>query len=159
MDTQQIIVRRRRYRTRLKMFRNLPDCVAGLDVLFLALLFFVLSCSFIRIPGIGVELPKIESPMVADLDRFVVSIAPPAAEGGACLFYFKDKVVKLDELAIEFANIRNKNKGAKIVICADHRVPFDVVTQVMASAQSAELSAFIAAVPTGEKRKVDIEKQ
>lgn len=158
MNIDKNLTRRRRYRTRLKPFCNWPEMTSMLDVLFLALLFFALSSSFIRIPGIGVELPRLEAPQVAELERFVVSITPPPLEGKSCQFYFKDKLVSLEELKHEFFRISENSASRSIVICADRRVPFDVVTQVMAVAESAKLPSFIAVMPPEVRREVIIEK-
>ena len=157
--------RHRRYRTRLKPFCKWPELTALLDVLFLVLLFFALSSSFIRIPGIAVELPRLNAPGVANLQRFVVSIAPAPEPGKPCVFYFKDRMMTLEELKQEFfktrddiANEKNSYVRPSVVICADHRVPFDTVAQVMAIAESAALSSFIAVMPQTERREVVIEK-
>ena len=159
MDNRKKLTLRRRYRTRLKPFCNWPDLTSVVDVLFLALLFFALTSSFIRIPGISVELPRLEAPGVAELERFVVSIAPPPQEGQPCRFYFKDKLVTLEELKHEFFRVSENFERRSIVICSDRRVPFDIVTQVMAAAESAKLPSFIAVMPPDDHRQVIIEKQ
>ncbi|MBO5990419.1 MAG: biopolymer transporter ExbD [Lentisphaeria bacterium] len=153
------LVKRRRYRTRLKYFKRWPELTALLDVLCLLLLFFALAGSFIRIPGIGVELPRIAAPEVAELERFVVSVTPPAKEGAECQFYFKDKVVTFDELKHEFSTIKDKSVKRTVIICADSKVPFDTVAQVLAAAEAAELSSFIAVMPPEIRGGVVIEKQ
>ena len=159
------LIQHRRYRTRLKPFSRWPELTALLDVLFLVLLFFALSSSFIRIPGIAVELPRLNAPDVANLQRFVVSIAPPPEAGKACIFYFKDRMMTLDELKQEFFKTRDDIESSKntlirpsVVICADQRVPFDTVAQVMAVAESASLPTFIAVMPQSERKEVVIEK-
>ena len=157
--------RRRRYRTRLKPFHRWPELTALLDVLFLALLFFALSSSFIRIPGMAVELPRLKAPDVANLQRFVVSIAPPNEHGKPCAFYFKDREMTLEELKQEFfrtrediERVKNELVRPSVVICADQRVPFDTVAQVMAIAEAAALPTFIAVMPQEMRREVVIEK-
>ena len=130
---------------------------AALDVFFLALLFFALTSSFIRIPGIGVELPRLAAPEVAELERFVLSITPPAQDGKPCQFYFKDKLVTFEELKHEFFRISENAVRRSIVICADRRVPFDTVSQVMAAAESAKLSSFLAVMPPVTRSEVIIE--
>lgn len=157
--------RRRRYRTRLKPFSRWPELTALLDLLFLVLLLFALSSSLIRIPGMAVELPRLKAPDVANLQRFVVSIAPPPEAGKPCVLYFKDRMMTLDELKQEFFKTRDDIKSAKhdssrpsVVICADQRVPFDTVAQVMAIAESATLPTFIAVMPQTMRQEVVIEK-
>ena len=60
----------RRYAPKLKPKTGWPELTALIDVLFLSLLFFALSGSFVRVSGIGVELPRMEAPNVADVERF-----------------------------------------------------------------------------------------
>lgn len=158
-NSRKNLIQRRRYRSRLKPFSSWPEMTAMLDVLFLALLFFALTGSFIRIPGIGVELPRLAAPEVAELERFAVSITPPPQDGMSCQFYFKDKLVTLEELKHEFFRISANSARRSIVICADRRVPFDTVTQVMAVAESAKLPSFIAVMPPADRSAVIIEKQ
>ncbi|MBQ4315001.1 MAG: biopolymer transporter ExbD [Lentisphaeria bacterium] len=159
MNFERKLLQRRRYRSRLKYFSQWPELTALLDVLFLALLFFALTSSFIRIPGIGVELPRIAALEVAELERFVVSVTAPAKPGMSCRFYFKDKPVTFEELKHEFFRIPENLERRSIIICADRRVPFDTVTQVMAAAEAAKLPSFIAVMPPVKRSEVIIEKQ
>ena len=48
----------RRYRPRLKCFGGWPELTALVDILFLALLFFVLASSFVQVSGVRVSLPQ-----------------------------------------------------------------------------------------------------
>lgn len=152
------LVKRRRYRTRLKYFSKWPELTALIDVLFITLLFFSLTCSFIRIPGVGVELPRLAAPEVVELERFVVSITPPSRNDGSCKFYFKDQEMTLDGLKQAFHDIPEGSSKRSIVICADRRVPFDTVAQVMATAEAAKLPSFIAVMPPEMRNDVVIEK-
>lgn len=158
MTPKRNLTQRRRYKSRLKPFCKWPEMTAALDVFFLALLFFALTSSFIRIPGIGVELPRLAAPEVAEVERFIVSITPPPQPEMSCQFYFKDKLVTFEELKHEFSRIPENSLRRSIVICADRRVPFDTVSQVMAAAESANLPSFIAVMPPASRSEVIIEK-
>ena len=70
---------RRRYCTRLKPLSGWPGVTALVDIFFLALIFFFLSGSFVRVSGISVELPRVRPSNIADMEKFVVTITPPAA--------------------------------------------------------------------------------
>ena len=52
---------RRRYQTRLKPLSGWPELTALVDILFLVLIFFFLSSSFVRVSGISVNDPVITS--------------------------------------------------------------------------------------------------
>ncbi|UKI33820.1 MAG: hypothetical protein L6W00_10595 [Lentisphaeria bacterium] len=72
---------RRRYRTRLKPLSGWPEVIALVDIFFLALIFFFLSGSFVRVSGISVELPRVRPSNIADMEKFVVTITPPRVGG------------------------------------------------------------------------------
>ena len=157
MYDRDLNITRRRYVTRLKPKTGWPELTALIDVLFLVLLFFALSSSFIRISGIGVELPKVQAPNVADVERFVVTVTAPDAPDKPCLVYFQDKLMSIDMLKQHFFKLNDNSAKASIIICADRRVPFDVVSQIMAFAESAKISSFIALAPPDVKKETRFE--
>lgn len=149
----------RRYKSRLKPKTGWPELTALIDVLFLALLFFALSGSFVRISGIGVELPRIQAPNVADVERLVVTVSPPDVPGKPCQVYFQDKLMTLDVLKEQFFKLNDSSRQASIIICADRRVPFETVARIMAFAESAKISSFIALAPPDAKRETRFEQR
>ena len=148
---------RQRYMPRLKPHYGWPALIALIDIFFLMLLFFVLSRSFVRVSGISVELPRSKAPNVAALERFIVSITPPSEPGRPCTIYYQDKPVKSEELLEHLSKLRDANRQSAVIIRADRRVPFDVVAGVMAIAEAAELSSFIAVTPPGENPETRFE--
>ena len=71
----------RRYAPKLKPKTGWPEVTALIDVLFIMLLFFALSGSFVRISGIRVDLPRYTAPNKADVERLVVTVSPPEVPG------------------------------------------------------------------------------
>ena len=149
---------RRRYAPSLKPKSGWPELTALIDVLFLILLFFALSGSFVRISGIGVELPRIQAPSVANVERLVVTVSPPDAPGKPCQIFFQDKLVPLEMLRQNFFKLNDSSGRSSIIICADRRVPFDTVARIMASAEEAKISSFIALAPPNVKRETRFEQ-
>ena len=149
---------RRRYAPTLKPKSGWPELTALIDVLFLILLFFALSGSFVRVSGIGVELPRIQAPNIADVERLVVTVSPPEAPGRPCQIFFQDKRVPLDMLRQNFFRLNDSSGRPSIIICADRRVPFETVTRVMAAAEEANISSFIALAPPDAKRETRFEQ-
>ncbi len=88
---------KRRYRTRLTPHCGWPELTALVDILFIALLFFVLSSSFVRVSGISVELPRVKAPNIADLERFIISVAP-SPSGAESRIPFRDQPDSADTL-------------------------------------------------------------
>lgn len=149
---------KRRYAPTLKPKSGWPELTALIDVLFLVLLFFALSGSFVRISGIKVELPRTQAPTVATVERLVVTVSPPESPGKPCQVYFQDKRMTIDALKQQFFKLKDTSKEANIVICADRRVPFETVSQIMAFAESAQISSFIALAPPDVRRETRFEQ-
>ena len=148
----------RRYAPSLKPKSGWPELTALIDVLFLILLFFALSGSFVRISGIGVELPRMQAPSVASVERFVVTVAPPESPGKPCQLFFQDKLMSVDMLRQHFFKLKDTGSRASVIICADRRVPFETVPRVMAAAEEANISSFIALAPPDTKRETRFEQ-
>ena len=144
---------KRRYQTRLKPRSGWPELTALIDVMFLTLLFLFLSASFVRVSGVKVELPKVRVSSAVSLERFIVTVVPPASAGQPHLFYFNDQPVSLETLKQRLAEVSGRSGNASIIIRADRRVPFEQVAQVMALAEAAKLSSFIAVVPASASQE------
>lgn len=144
---------KRRYQTRLRPVSGWPDLTALIDVLFLTLIFFFLSSSFVRVSGISVELPRVSPSSVASLEKFIISITPDNGTNSKCLIYFNDQPVSRESLKQQLNEVRGRSRNASVVIRADRRVPFETVAEVIALAESARLSSFIAVNPPSERRE------
>jgi biopolymer transport protein ExbD len=97
-----------------------------LDVVFLMLLFLLLSSNFILQPGISVSAP---------FSRFM--LAPPAKyeiisiTNGTTL-YFRDQRTSIEELGPKLDSARKE--GRSIIIKADRATPYEMVIRVANSA-------------------------
>ena len=149
----------RRYRTRLRLLSGWPELTALIDILFLALLVFVISSSFVRVSGISVELPRLSAPDTAVLERYIVTITPPDLEHSQGTIYYRDRPVTHDELRQSLNELHDRSKQASVVIRADRRVPFSEVAAVMAIAETAQLPSFIAVLSSDVRRGASFEKQ
>ena len=140
----------RRYRTRLQPLSGRPDLTPLVDVMFLALIFFMISSSFVQVSGIRVDLPQANASTVADIEKFIISIAWSEKES---LVYFNDQQVSWENLKEKLAEVSGMSKTATVVIRADSRIPFETVARVMTLAERAGLASFIAVMP--QKLKPD----
>ena len=144
---------RRRYQTRLKPLSGWPELTALVDILFLVLIFFFLSSSFVRVSGISVNLPRVRTSGVADLEKYIVTLAP--GPDGKPLLYFNDQPVSPELLKQRFGEEQGRARTASIVIRADREVPSGAVAEIMALAEAAKLSSFIAVTPP-ERRQATV---
>ena len=142
----------RRYRPKRRGRPVFISVIALVDLFFILLFFILMASSVVRISGIKVDLPRAETTVEADIEKFIVTIAW-TAKGPQT--FFNDRPVSHEKLKEEFARVSGISKSAMIVIRADRRVPFEPVTEIMAMAEKAKLASFIAVMPPrGERETV-----
>ena len=112
------------------------------DIIFLLLIFFMLTATFIKIQN--VDLPESDSKTVAS-----TSVAVTIDKDGK---YFLNAVEispsRLErEVANAIAEAEDKN-SATVTIVAEKGVPFDQVSKVMAVASKLKVRAILATQPT-----------
>lgn len=98
--------------------------VAFLDVLFLLILFLLLSSNFILQPGISVSLPVSRFTLSPQLNPQIISIT-----GGAVpAVYFRDQKVGLDQLGPLLDEAKRESRP--VIIKADRLTPYELVVSV-----------------------------
>ncbi|MFH1958673.1 MAG: biopolymer transporter ExbD [bacterium] len=102
-----------------------PDTTPVADIVFLLLIFFMLSSSFIVQPGIRLRLPKAVSSEI-DLGRTVIVEIP----AGGSIFVNNVKV-GFEELPQALGIALSNAEEKMAIIKADSRVPHGVVVKVM----------------------------
>ena len=150
----------RRYRTRLKYHGGWPELIALTDILFLSLLFFALTSNSVRVSGINVALPRMNTRTVSALERFVISLAPPVPGSDAKMdiHFLERRCRNIDELRQQLSQLHERSRRASVIIRADRSIPFEEVVKVMDAAKNAQLSCFIAVEVPGEAPSATYEK-
>ncbi|MCY4383426.1 MAG: biopolymer transporter ExbD [Nitrospinae bacterium] len=134
----------------LRRVRAEPGMTAMIDIIFLLLLFFVLSSSFVLQPGVKVELPRTvtqEHPVRKDLILII--------SRDERVFLNNDQVPLKSLWGRLIEELKVQSEGM-IIIRADKGVPHGMVVQVMDIAkQAGALRMSIATAPTKrvEKKK------
>ena len=88
-----------RIKPRVKVFAGRIDLVPLLNVIFLLLIFFVLSSSLVFQPGIPVELPPAVNSAMNTTEKLVITITR------SNLLFFNDKPVQWEELERELREL------------------------------------------------------
>lgn len=145
----------RKYRSKLTMLSGRPDLTSLIDVLFLSLIFFMISSSFVKMYGIKVEIPKVGPTRYANVEKYIISVVCNQDKN---LIYFRDEELSLNGLAEKLAGLAADNPGATVVINADGKVPFELVANIMAMAERAGLASFIAVSGENSAREAVFEK-
>ena len=117
--------------------RVIINITSLIDVLFLLLIFFMVTSTFLEQPGMKLELPSAKSAEVSQVEKLVLFIGP----GGEIVF--NDQTVTLDDLerAIEEAVPQAKEKT--LVLKADRTVQHGTVVAVMDIAKRAGLEKLV----------------
>ena len=143
------------FKPRLKPLSGRPDLSPMLAVLFLLLIFFMLSSSFVQVSGIKVDLPEIGTKGTLGVEKFVITVT--MTESGSEI-YFNEKVVSWETLKQELANVSNYSTSATVILRADQKTPFGTISKIMSIAEKANLSVFIATVPPKKKQETTFEQ-
>ncbi len=113
-----------RFKRNTKIERGLEqiDMAPMIDMVFLLLIFFMLSSSFTFQSGINVKLPKAVTSDSLNDNSFVVSITSED------VLYFQGRVVTVKELQAELVKIKNLN--AALMIKSDRRASMGRIVDI-----------------------------
>jgi biopolymer transport protein ExbD len=113
------------------------DITPLIDVVFLLLIFFLLTATFVTNPSIPVDLPKASSKVTERVRRNLVVTVHSTGE-----VEFQGKVMDLSELKKRLLQASEENASAKVLIRADSKAAVGNMVDVMDLAQNAGFSEF-----------------
>ena len=108
-----------------------------IDVLFILLIFFMVSSSFIEQPGMKLELPTIQSKEVARLENLVMHISK---EGE---IFLGDKPVTMENLAEEIEAMIPNIAEKTLVLNADKATSHGKIVEIMDIAKRSGLNKIV----------------
>lgn len=117
-----------------QLIKGRPDLTPIVDVLFLLLIFFMLSSSFVQVSGVSVELPELSTGQSKGIKKFIVTIDHNGR------LWFNDQPHTIATLREELQRVTSDT----VVVRADKSVAFEHVAQLMSLTEEAGLDAFIA---------------
>ncbi|HJO93283.1 MAG TPA: biopolymer transporter ExbD [Victivallales bacterium] len=123
--------------TRLKILKGKYNFVPLIDVIFLLLIFFMLSSSFVQVSAINVQLPSVTGEPTS-AEKLVITIDKYDN------YYFNDQVMDLKTLKEQLAVLSSKYQVDSIIIRADKATPQGAVAKVLAMATSLNLNVYFA---------------
>ncbi len=109
-----------KFRKNLQLQKGHLDMTPLIDVIFLLLIFFMLSSSFVLQPGIEVDLPKAETSDVVERKNVLITISENKN------IYLNDKITKIEKLAYQLEKLKDK----AVILQADKSAPFEMVVNV-----------------------------
>src|SRR3989338_11168520 len=111
---------------------SLIDIAPLIDVVFLLLIFFIVSSTFISAPGIKIDLPEATSKEIVHQKEDVTIVMRFNNE-----IILNQKLVTMDELKVGLEETAKKDSKALVIIQADAGVSHGKVVQVMDLARAA----------------------
>lgn len=108
------------------------------DVLFLLLIFFMVTSAFVEQPNIKLELPSTRHSEVSKLNNLVLSIARDGK------LYLQDRPVDKKNLEKELRRVALDTGDDVLVLKADKFVPYGVVIDIMDAVKGAGFKKIIA---------------
>jgi biopolymer transport protein ExbD len=125
-----------KFRTHLEYAKGPIDPSPMVDIVFLLLIFLVLTSPLVLQPGIGmVDLPVSSSPAAASFQGLVVTVT------GKNLLYFNNQLTTPDELRQSLRTAAQQSRNQELIIKADQQVTHGTIVQVMTIALEAGITA------------------
>ena len=112
------------FRTRPKR-KVLINITPLIDVLFLLLIFFMVSSTFLEQPGIKLELPHADSAVVVEQKDYVLFVDKKGK------MFLNDKEVVMTDLEAKMKEALPEMKDSALVLKADQDVSHGVVVRIM----------------------------
>lgn len=105
--------------------KPLINITSLIDVLFLLLIFFMVSSTFLEQPGIKLELPEAQSAVVVDQKDYTLFVDKSGK------MYLNDDEVEMQNLESKIKAALPKMKDSALVLKADQDVSHGTVVKVM----------------------------
>lgn len=113
------------FKTHRQISKGVIDPAPLVDVVFLLLLFFVLSSPFVLQSGFGVLLPTSNVPTRSTFQGLVVTVTREN------LLFFNNQPTTLERLQQSLQAAAQQDRNAELIIKADQQVPHGTVIQIM----------------------------
>lgn len=115
-----------RFRTsNRKKGKVLINITSLIDVLFLLLIFLMVSSTFLEQPGIQLELPRAKSSVLVEQKEFTLFVNKDGH------IFLNDSEIKIDELESKLKNAIPEMKDGSLILKADKDVNYGLVVRVM----------------------------
>jgi len=118
-----------------------------IDVVFLLLIFFMLSAHFITQPGIKLTLPTASTAKLHPEEDIIISITNDND------LYLNEKKVNLDSLLEKLRVKLNESQNKTVIIKADEKIDLGLAVKVMDIAKQAKAEGLVISTKSEEDEK------
>ena len=131
---------RRKRKKRSKIVINITSLI---DVIFLLLIFFLLTSTFSDQPGLKIQLPRAFSSQPREVEDLVISIT----RGGEV--YINQKPVERSRLGEELKKLADNRDQPSVILKADREVSYGIVVELIDLSRRAGLEKIVALTAAG----------
>ncbi|MCK5580154.1 MAG: biopolymer transporter ExbD [Candidatus Omnitrophica bacterium] len=118
-----------------------------IDIVFLLLIFFMLSSHFVTQPGIKITLPTASTAKFHPEEEIIVSISNDNS------LYLNEKMVSLESLPDKLRVKIREAKQKTVIIRADEKIDLGLAVKVLDIAKKAEAEGLLISTKTKEDAK------
>ncbi len=108
-----------------------------IDVLFILIIFFTITSTFLEQPGMKLDLPKAESAQTHKVEKAIVYLTEDSK------LFLQDQELKLDNLKTALLKLMEGRADKSLIISADEGVQHGLVVQVMDIARSSKVEKLV----------------
>lgn len=96
-----------------------------IDVMFILIIFYSVTSTFMEQPGIELNLPKASNTQVSQIKDNVLFVYPDSS------IYLNQKKIPVDSLGVALEELKNKSNTSTLILQADEKVPNGFVVKLM----------------------------
>ncbi|GAB4184574.1 MAG: biopolymer transporter ExbD [Calditrichia bacterium] len=96
-----------------------------IDVMFILIIFYSVTSTFMEQPGLELNLPEASNTQVAQIKDNVLFVYPDSS------IYLDKKVIPLDSLGIALEQLKLKSASGNLILQADERIPNGFIVKLM----------------------------
>ena len=135
-----------------RSFKLAINIAPMVDMLFMLLLFFIITSTFVEQPNIKLELPTTKHSEMGKTEQTALTISK---EGK---LYLQGELIERKDLETKLKNVFVQREDKSLVLKADKDVSYGIVIDVMDAAKSVGLRKIIAPTALEEKEPTFLEK-
>lgn len=126
--------------------RIIINITSLIDVLFLLLIFFIVSSTFLEQPGMKLDLPQTREQQAVRMEGYTVFITTDEQ------VFLNEELVSLDDLPERLESIAPETEEQGLILKADENVRYGLVVEVMDMVKQSGIEKLVVATePKGEE--------
>ena len=129
-------------KTRRRVIINITSLI---DVLFLLLIFFIVSSTFLEQPGMKLDLPKTQRREAMRMEGYTLFIMSDES------MYINEEPITMEQLADELKSVAPEVEERGLILKADDNVRYGLVVEVMDIAKLSGIKKLVVATRLKEE--------